>query len=291
MAKDSVVAIIPMKIVAVINHKGGVGKTTFTGSTAQALALVGFRVLAIDSDSQHNLSTMLGVGVQSPSMRDIYMSDEAAAPAVLLKSVRTSEVSGLHVITASSELCDGDVPDITFLKRCFDKCHLERFYDIALIDNAPGMDRLQASAIMASEELFVPTELKQFAVDGIVEMNALLTSRFPGGGKISRIIPNFYRNTKRQNSFLAALQRLFPGKVVHTPIPVDPVFDEIVTENKVLFLHRLASKGAAYYLKLIHELFDLEEEKVWDMVMEKRNDHQKEEARRRFFEHSKISAR
>jgi hypothetical protein len=52
----------------------------------------------------------------------------------------------------------------------------------------------------------------------------------------------------------------------------------------VLFLHRLSSKGAAYYLKLIHELFDLEEEKVWDMVIEKRNDRKKEDARQRFFE-------
>ena len=44
-----------MKIISVLNHKGGVGKTTFTGSVAQALSLLGFRVLAADNDSQHNL--------------------------------------------------------------------------------------------------------------------------------------------------------------------------------------------------------------------------------------------
>ena len=273
-----------MKIVSVINHKGGVGKTTFTGSTAQALALVGFRVLTIDNDSQHNLSTMLGVGVQSPGLHEVYRAGETAAAAMLLKSIRATDVPDLHVITASPDLCDGDVNDNAFLKRCMDKCNLERFYDVVLIDNAPGMDRLQTAAIMSAHELFVPTELRQFAVDGIVEMDKMLSSRFPGGAQISRIIPNFYRNTKRQNSFIAALTRLFPGKVVQTYIPVDSVFDEIITENKVLFLHRLASKGAAYYLKLIHELFDLEEENVWDMVMEKRNGRKKEEARRRFFE-------
>jgi hypothetical protein len=51
-----------------------------------------------------------------------------------------------------------------------------------------------------------------------------------------------------------------------------------------LFLHRLSSKGAAYYLKLIHELFDLDEEKVWEMVLEKKNDRKRDDARQRFFE-------
>jgi chromosome partitioning protein len=273
-----------MKIVSVLNHKGGVGKTTFAGSTAQALALVGYRVLAIDNDSQHNLSTMLGVGVQSPSIRDVYLAPEEHAPSILLKAIRTTEIQDLHVVTAASGLCDGDVTDTNFLKKCMEKCALQRFYDVVIIDNAPGMDRLQASAIMACDEIFVPTELKQFAVDGIVEMEKMLTARFPHGGRISRIIPNFYRNTKRQNSFISALKTMFPGKIVQTAIPVDPVFDEVITENKVLFLHRFSSKGAAYYLKLIHELFDLEEEKVWDMVIEKRNDRKKDEARQRFFD-------
>ena len=272
-----------MKIVSVVNHKGGVGKTTFTGSVAQALALVGFRVLAIDNDSQHNLSTMLGVGVQSPSIREVYRAGEASAPSTFLKAVRATEIPDLHIVTAASGLCDADVIDTEFLKRCIAACRLERFYDVVLIDNAPGMDRLQAAAINACNEIFVPTELKQFAVDGIVEIEKMLEDNFPHSAKISWIIPNFFRNTKRHNSFRAALEKLFPGKVVQTSIPNDPVFDEVITENKVLFLHRLASKGAAYYLKLIHELFDLEEEKVWDMVIEKKNECKKNEARQRFF--------
>jgi len=67
-----------MKMVSIINHKGGVGNTTFTGSTAQALALIGFRILAIDNDNQHNLSSMLGVGVKNPNIRDVYVSKTRA---------------------------------------------------------------------------------------------------------------------------------------------------------------------------------------------------------------------
>jgi chromosome partitioning protein len=271
-----------MKSVSVLNHKGGVGKTTFTGCTAQALALVGFRVLVADNDSQHNLSSMLGTGVCRPTIHDVYCSKASEAPAVFLRSIRKTEIPDLHIVTSSRELCDADVADVHFLRDAMDACDLGRFYDFVLIDNAPGMDRLQISSVYACSEIFVPTELRQFAVDGIVEMGKMLASEHPFGGRITRIIPNFYRDTKRQNSFAAALHRLFPGMVTATAIPADSVFDELVTEGKILFLHRFSSRGAAYYLKLIHELFDLSEEKVWDMVLAKRDERRSEEARERF---------
>ena len=167
------------------------------------------------------------------------------------------------------------------------KCGLERFYDFVLIDNAPGLDRLQGAAITAADEIFVPIELRQFAVDGLVEMSETITERYPGAAAITRIIPNFYKNTKRQRSFLAALEQLFPGKVTTTAIPLDSVFDEVVTDGKILFLHRLYSTGAAHYLKIIHELFNLEEEEVWDRMLQKRTEHIREQARERFFQRRK----
>ena len=271
-----------MKTVAVLNHKGGVGKTTFAGCTAQALSLVGFRVLAVDNDSQHNLSTMLGTGACSPSIRDVYRGPVETAPAIFLRAIRQTGLPNLHIVTSSRELCDADVPNVRFMRQVLDACDLGRFYDYVLVDNAPGMDRLQMSSVYACSEIFVPTELGQFAVDGIVEMAKMLATEHPFGGRITRIIPNFYRDTRRHNSFLAALRRLFPGMVTQTAIPADPVFDELVTEGKILFLHRMASRGAAYYLKLIHELFDLSEEKVWSMVLAKRDEKRREEARSRF---------
>jgi chromosome partitioning protein len=271
-----------MRTVAILNHKGGVGKTTFTGSVAQALALTGFRVLVIDNDSQHNLSAMFGLSVQSPNIKDAYNASPADAAAVFLKTIRKSALDNLHIITASNQLGESDIRDVYFLKNCIETCRLDRYYDYVLIDNAPGMDRLQAVSIYAADDIFVPTELKQFAIDGIVEMHNVLLRHFPSCPGITRIIPNFYKNTKRQNTFIMALNKLFPGKVTRTAIPVDPVFDELVTEEKILFLHRLYSKGAAFYLKIMHELFDLDEGAVWETMVEKRNQRLREEARDRF---------
>lgn len=273
-----------MKTIAVLNHKGGVGKTTFCGSTAQALALIGFKVLVIDNDSQHNLSSMLGVGVKSPNIRDVYISDKSSAPSQLLKSVRKTDITGLHIISSCRDLSDSDVPFNAHLKNTLQTCNLARFYDYLLIDNAPGIDHLQASAIIAADEIFVPTELKQFAVDGIAEMELTLRERYPDGARITKIVPNFYKNVKRQNSFIAALSKLFPGRVTETAIPFDSVFDELVTDNKILFLHRLYSKGAACYIKLVHELFNLDEETVWEQVKGKRDTKIKDDARKRLTE-------
>jgi chromosome partitioning protein len=274
-----------MRVVSVINHKGGVGKTTFTACVSQALALCGFRVLAIDNDSQHNLSTMLGTGVQEPNIRDAYAAADGEAPAQLLRAIRTTMVSGLHVVTADRSLSANHVRDRFFLKRCFGTCDLGRFYDYVLIDNAPGLDALQVAAMYASHELFVPTALGQFAVDGVVEMEQMLLHDHPDAPRITRVIPNFYKDTKRQNSYVAALRSLFAGRVTKTVIPFDPVFDEVVTAGKVLFIHRLSSRGAAYYLKIVHELFDFSEKELWETMMDRRRQRLGDEARERLLKH------
>jgi len=272
-----------MKIISVLNHKGGVGKTTFAGSVAQALALAGHRVLAVDNDSQHNLSSLLNAGVRHPNILDVYRAAPGGAPKQFLSAVVTTELPGLHMVTSCGDLLDEVVRDAYHLKNTIDACGLDRYYDFVLIDNAPGLDRLQAAAVNASDEIFVPTELRQFAVDGLVEMERTLKERCPRGGRITKIIPNFCRSIRRHNTFLAALDTMFPGRVTSTCIPVDSVFDEVVTEGKILFLHRLYSKGAACYVKLVHELFALDEEGVWDAVAGKRDEHMRERARERYY--------
>ncbi|MBD3317895.1 MAG: AAA family ATPase [Chitinivibrionales bacterium] len=272
-----------MKIVSIVNHKGGVGKTTFTGCLGQALGLSGYRVLLIDNDGQHNLSSLVGTGICSPNLRDVYKAGDNEAAATFLKSVRKTGIGNVHIVTSSSGLSEGDVKDISYMQRCLAACGLGRFYDFVLIDNAPGLGMLQMAAVHASNEIFVPTELRQFAVDGLAEMEKILKETYPSAPPITRIIPNFYRATKRQNTFIAALHRLFPGRVTQTAIPMDSVFDELVTEGKTLFLHRLYSKGAAYYLKIMHELFDLDERKVWETMLEKRRKRMSDEARERYF--------
>ena len=279
-----------MKIISILNHKGGVGKTTFTGSVAQALALTGYRVLAVDNDSQHNLSSLLNVGVRQPNILDVYRANIEAAPRLLLSSVVKTGLPNLHMVTSCGGLLDAAVGDVYHLKNVVDACQLDRYYDFMLIDNAPGLDKLQMSAVNACNEIFVPTELRQFAVDGLVEMERTLLERCPRGGRITKIIPNNYRKVRRHDTFIAALNKIFPDRVTDTRILTDNVFDEVVTEGKILFLHRLYSKGAACYVKLVHELFKREEEEIWEALMDKRGEHIREKAKERYHKAKKTEA-
>lgn len=272
-----------MKIVSILNHKGGVGKTTFCGNTAQALALSGHSVLVVDNDSQHNLSSLFGLKPHKPNIRDIYLAPKKDRARIFLNCVKKTEIENLHIVTSTNLLCDSDVSDVMWLKETFDECFLDRFYDYILIDNSTGIDKLQSTSIFASDMIFVPTELKQFAIDGLIEMDKALRSWFKIRGGVSRVIPNFYRDVKTDNAYLDTLKSHFPGKVTDTAIPIDPVFDELVRENKILFLHRLYSKGAAYYLKLMHELFSMDEDELWDNMVHKRKERISLEARERFF--------
>jgi len=272
-----------MKIISIINSKGGVGKTTFTVSISQALAISGFKVLAIDNDSQHNLTYLLGEKLFHPNIRDIYRSSIKTARQNFMYSIRETGLSNLHIITSQSELQYNDVRDPFILAKIIKFCDLSRFYDFVLIDNPSGLDLLQEASIHASDEIFVPTDLSYFAINGIKETYAKIDARFKNTYTISKIIPNAYRNLKPHNHYISVLNKLFPDTVTKTHIPYDPVFDMCMKDGKTLFIHRLYSKAAAYYLKLIHELFNLDEDETWEKVMEKRQKSLKKEARKRYF--------
>jgi len=265
-----------------LNHKGGVGKTTFTGSVAQALALTGRRVLAIDNDSQHNLSSLLNVGVREPNILDVYRANIESAPRLLLSSVVKTGLHNLHMVTSCGGLLDDAVGDVYHLKNVIDACGLDRYYDFVLIDNAPGLDKLQMSAVNACGEIYVPTELRQFAVDGLVEMERTLLERCPRGGRITKIVPNNCRNIRRHSTFIAALNKIFAGRVTEARILSDNVFDEVATDGKILFLHKLYSKGAACYVTLVRELFGGEEDELWETLLSKRGENIRERAKERY---------
>lgn len=274
-----------MRTIAVLNYKGGVGKTTFTISVAQALAMVGFRVLAIDNDSQHHLSFVAEERkTKNVTIRDVYRSSVGIAGKKLLDAILETKLRNFHIIPSHAELSGHDIKDPYILRKAIEYCSLSRFYDYILIDNSPGLDILQEAALRAADEIFVPTELSYFAVNGIIELHRVIEKRFKGSCSITKIIPNGYKGTNRQNEYLGALTELYAEKITETYVPYDTVFDTCVKEQKTLFVHKLFSKAAAHYLKLIHELFDLDEDKVWEQVCDVKQSQLRGEARQRYFE-------
>ena len=278
-----------MVVISFVNNKGGVGKTTLCCNFAQALAIVGQKVLCIDNDGQHNLSGMLGLPVSDVTVRDLYqLKDLATVDSVLSNAILESTVPGLHCITAPDSLSDADVTNEKALAEVISRSFIPTFYDFVIFDNHPGISLLQRASLYPAQFVFIPTELQQLAVNGLSVMFRFLTEVFTFKPDNIRIIPNKYRAVNRQKAFIAIMNRLFPGSVTETPIPLDGTFDELVTEGKILFLDRfMSSKAVPYFVKLMVELFPFTEKSLSDSLKEKRNKHLSDNARIRLHQITK----
>lgn len=278
-----------MVVISFVNNKGGVGKTTLCCNFAQALAIVGQKVLCIDNDGQHNLSGMLGLSVADVTVRDLYqLKDLTAVDSVLSNAILESTVPGLHCITAPDSLSDADVTNEKALAEVISRSFIPTFYDFVIFDNHPGISLLQRASLYPAQFVFIPTELQQLAVNGLSVMFRFLTEVFTFKPDNIRIIPNKYRAVNRQKAFVETMNRLFPGSVTDTPIPLDGTFDELVTEGKILFLDRfMSSKAVPYFVKLMVELFPFTEKSLSDSLKEKRNKHLSDNARLRLQQISK----
>jgi chromosome partitioning protein len=272
-----------------VNNKGGVGKTTLCCHLAQALAIVGQKVLCVDNDGQHNLSGMLGLSVADITVRDLYqLKDLSTVDSVLSNAIIESTVPGLHCITAPDSLSDEDVTNEQVFAEAISKSFIPTFYDFVIFDNHPGISRLQRASLYAAQFVFIPTELQQLAVNGLSIMFRFLTEVFTFKPENIRIIPNKFREVNRQMAYIETINRLFPGSVTETPIPLDNTFDELVTEGKILFLDRfMSSRSVPYFVKLMVELFPFAPDKLSENIKRQRDKHLSDNARFRLQQISK----
>jgi chromosome partitioning protein len=213
-----------------------------------------------------------------PGIREVYMASVGIGGRNLSLAIKKTEIENLDVLPSSPELRNEDVKDTTQLKKAMLYEKLESRYDYVLIDDSPGLDRLQQAALHAADKVFVPTELSHFAISGIYEMHRELLEKFGSDAQITRIIPVFYSGTKQNKSYIEALYKIFPGRVCSVPIPYDSVFDGLTEQRKVLFLHRLSSKAADSYIAVVNELFELDLGNIRFTIERKRAERMREEA-------------
>jgi cellulose biosynthesis protein BcsQ len=226
---------------------------------------------------------MLGLSVADVTIRDLYqLNDLSTVDSVLSNAILESTIPGLHCITAPDSLSDADVTNERILAEAIPRSFIPSFYDFVIFDNHPGISLLQRASLHPAQFVFIPTELQQLAVNGLSVMFRFLTEVFNFTPENIRIIPNKYREVNRQKNFIETINRLFPGSVTETPIPLDNTFDELVTEGKILFLDRfMSSRAVPYFVKLMVELFPFSADKLSENIMQQRNKHLSENARNR----------
>jgi len=242
-----------MRIISIMNYKGGTGKTSTTVNLAHGLTLSGKRVLIIDLDPQGSVGYYLGL---SPK-KTIY---DLLVKKALFTSCITDARAGLDVICANEHLYPAELHMATLPKKesiLADRLSQISGYDYILIDCAPSLNLLNQNALYYSNEILLPVSMEYLSLVGVKQLlkNIQIMNRmFDQDVKITKVVPTFFdKRQAKSRHVLDSLSRVFPGRV-SSPIHANVALSEAPGHRKSIFEYDPNSKGAKDYLKLTREV-------------------------------------
>jgi chromosome partitioning protein len=252
-------------IVAVINNKGGVGKTTVTCNLAHALGLAGCRVLVVDLDSQCNSTQMLLPPGREPqhSLYEFFAKEELPSLDACLAGTAYEGVFCLPNVpeTAALEpqLIMQAPASFQRLRRSLREQAKERF-DVTLLDNPPNIGTFVLCALHAADFVLVPVKAgSAFSVEGLLKAVRLVDEvRRQGNQDLRRLrllINQVDRRTSISKTIAAQLAAAFrPDQIFATSIPMNTLFERAEMARQTILAYAPHSSGSRAFQELAREL-------------------------------------
>jgi chromosome partitioning protein len=247
------------RVIAIVNQKGGVGKSTTAVNLGASLALMGRRVLIVDIDPQGNTTT--GVGIDKRTVdRDVY--NVLLQNAAIADVRHQTEVENLAIVPATLNLAGAEIELVSALQR---ESRLKSAlaavlhdYDEVLIDCPPSLGLLTINALTAATEVIIPVQAEYYALEGLSQLVAIVRRIKEGLNPDLMIrgvlITMFDGRTRLAGEVLEEVHRYFPDRVFQTQIPRNIRLSEAPSYGKPAILFDVKSRGAQAYLSLAKEL-------------------------------------
>ena len=257
-----------MKIISIINQKGGVGKTTTVINLASALSQKGKKILVIDLDPQGNATTGLGLSNTENSGQTIYGILNGTNS--ITEAIKKTKYDNLDIITSNVDLSGLEVETAGDTDRAFIlKVKLTAFlndssimYDYILIDCPPSLSLLTVMALVSSNSLLVPLQTEFFALEGLTQLMKTIERikvNLNQDLEIQGILLTMYdRRNKLSSQVEEEARNYFKDKVYQTVIPRNVRLSEAPSHGMPVLVYDKSCPGSKSYYSFTDEFMNQE---------------------------------
>jgi chromosome partitioning protein len=247
------------RIVALVNQKGGVGKTTTAINLGAYLAEAGYRVLLVDVDPQGNASSGLSVR-PSDVPRGTY--ELMIGTATLEQATVQTAHHNLHLVPATQALAGANIELVSAehreyrLSKALEAARLN--YEVILLDAPPSLGLVTINALVAADEVLIPVQSEYYALEGLSQLLSTIelvrTNLKPHLALLGAVITLHDKRTKLAADVVREIRKFFPGRVFQTEIPRNVRLSEAPSYGKSILSYEPWSKGARAYRALTQEV-------------------------------------
>ena len=245
------------KILAVVNQKGGVGKTTTAVNLTAALTELGLKVLLCDFDPQANATSGLGVDKRRAkhSVYDVVINGVPPRDAIVKTKFGDVLPSSADLAGAAVELIASEHREHQLR---FSLESVKELYDVILIDCPPSLEMLTLNGLAAADSILVPVQCEYYALEGLSDL--MTTLRIvkkrvnPSLDIFAVLLTMFDGRTNFSTQVAQEVRRHFPGKVLSTVIPRNVRLSEAPSHGLPVTAYDRSSKGSIAYKQVAQEI-------------------------------------